>query len=131
MPLLFVIPLLTGLIAGYIFKTTTDEIGQLTGVVAAISLILSLVLAPWQLQVLMLIVVLVSTQKLLAQNEYQSKLKKNYQKYDASSNNSSNNSKISGQKSESKDVTLEAREREIIGKYRGIPFRITQLPKMH
>jgi predicted membrane protein len=127
MPLLFIIPLLAGLIAGYIFKTSTDEIGQLTGVVAAISLILSLVLAPWQLQVLILIVVLASTQKLLVQNEYQSKLKKNYQKQDFGSNNS----KILGHKSESKDVMLEARERKIIGKYRGIPFKITQLPKMH
>ncbi|MFQ4142679.1 DUF4278 domain-containing protein [Chlorogloeopsis sp. ULAP02] len=142
MPLLFLIPLLTGLVTGYIFKTSTDEIGQLTGVVAAISLILSLVLAPWQIQVLMLIVVLVSTSKLLQQNEYKLRLDGNNQQQ---INDGDSNEAVSSQSStrvneithkyrggnyQINDVKLQFSEREIVGKYRGLPLKIHQIAKI-
>lgn len=69
MLLFFLLPLFTALISGYIYKQSTDEIGQLAGVVAAISLIISLVLAPWEIQVSLLVVVLIATPKLLWKNE--------------------------------------------------------------
>lgn len=65
----FLIPLTTAIVAGYIFKNSADEMAYLTGLVTLVSLILSLVLAPWQLQLLVLMLVLVSTKRLLLENE--------------------------------------------------------------
>ena len=65
MPSFFLIPLFTGLVTGYIFKKSNDEIAYIAGVFAAVSLILSLVLAPWQIQFGLLVLVLISTNKLL------------------------------------------------------------------
>jgi hypothetical protein len=65
MPSIFLIPLFTGLVTGYIFKKSNDEIAYIAGVLAAVSLILSLVLAPWQIQFALLVFVLISTNKLL------------------------------------------------------------------
>jgi ABC-type enterochelin transport system permease subunit len=58
MLLFLLIPLCTALATGYLFKKSTDEIAYLAGMFAAISLILSLVLAPWQIQLGLLIIVL-------------------------------------------------------------------------
>ena len=69
MPLFFLIPLCTALITGYFFKKSTDEIAYLAGMFTAISLILTLVLAPWQIQFGLLIIVFVITNKLLQKNE--------------------------------------------------------------
>ncbi|WP_445636585.1 hypothetical protein NSTC745_01510 [Nostoc sp. DSM 114161] len=69
MALFFLIPLCTALATGYLFKKSTDEIAYLAGVFAAISLILSLVLAPWQIQFALLIVVFAITNKLLQEND--------------------------------------------------------------
>ena len=74
MPLFFLIPLSICVITGYIFNRCSDEVGYLAGLFAIISLVLSLILAPWEIQVLLLVVVLVTTKKLLQRNEY--KLKK-------------------------------------------------------
>ncbi len=71
MALSFLIPLFTCLISGYIFKKGVDEITYFAGILAVISFIISLVLAPWQIQLLLLIVVLITTQRLLEKNEYQ------------------------------------------------------------
>jgi hypothetical protein len=69
MPLFFLVPLCAGLFSGYICKRYHDDIGQLAGVVAAISLIISLVLAPWEVQLLLLILVLIATPKFLWKND--------------------------------------------------------------
>jgi predicted membrane protein len=79
MPLSFLIPLFTGLITGYIFKKSADEIAYFAGIVAVISLIISLVLAPWEIQLLLLIVVLITTQRLLEKNDYKMKQHQNNQ----------------------------------------------------
>ncbi|MBC1239941.1 hypothetical protein VF14_06870 [Nostoc linckia z18] len=68
MALFFLIPLCTAIATGYIIKKSTDEIAYLAGVFAVISLILSLVLAPWQIQFGLLIIVFIITNKLLQQN---------------------------------------------------------------
>ncbi|MBD2388601.1 hypothetical protein [Cylindrospermum sp. FACHB-282] len=65
MPSFFLIPLFTGLVTGYFFKKSNDEIAYIAGVFAAISFIISLVLAPWQIQFALLILILASTNKLL------------------------------------------------------------------
>ncbi len=69
MALFFLIPLCTALATGYLFKKSTDEIAYLAGVFAAISLILSLILAPWQIQFGLLIIVFMITNKLLQEND--------------------------------------------------------------
>jgi type IV secretory pathway TrbD component len=68
MPLFFLIPLCTALATGYLFKKSNDEIAYLAGVFTAISLILSLVLAPWQIQFGLLIMVFAITNRLLQKN---------------------------------------------------------------
>jgi uncharacterized membrane protein len=62
MRLLFLAPLLTGLISGYVARRSQDEMAYLTGAVACISVLISLMLAPWQVQ-LLLLVFIVSTIK--------------------------------------------------------------------
>lgn len=74
MHLFFLIPLMTCLASGYIFKSCADEMAYLTGIITIISLVLSLVLAPWQLQLLILMFVMTSTKQLLRQNEYRMQL---------------------------------------------------------
>jgi drug/metabolite transporter (DMT)-like permease len=65
MRLFFLIPLFTGLIAGYFLNKKSDEIAYIAGVLTAISLILCLILAPWQVQLGLLVVVLFGSKKLL------------------------------------------------------------------
>jgi hypothetical protein len=69
MPLFFLVTLFTGLITGYFVRQSHDEIAYIAGVFAIISLIVSLVLAPWQIQLTLLIFVLVSTNRLMSRND--------------------------------------------------------------
>ncbi|MCC5637270.1 hypothetical protein LC593_15655 [Nostoc sp. CHAB 5844] len=69
MPLFFLIPLLAGLATGYLSKKCSDELAYLTGVFTIVSLVVSLVLAPWQIQLLLLVFVVITTNKLLRDNE--------------------------------------------------------------
>jgi predicted membrane protein len=69
MALFFLIPLCTALATGYFFKKSSDEISYIAGVFAALSLILSLVLAPWQIQFGLLIIVFIITNRLLQEND--------------------------------------------------------------
>jgi hypothetical protein len=68
MPMFFLLPLVAGIATGYISKKCQDEVAYLIGTFTVLSLVLSLVLAPWQIQALLLIVVLASTNKLLRRN---------------------------------------------------------------
>lgn len=58
MSLLFLIPLVIGLVAARSSRRCTDDLAELTGFVAALSLILSLVLAPWQILFLLLTLII-------------------------------------------------------------------------
>ncbi|MBC6433219.1 hypothetical protein FM036_21880 [Nostoc sp. HG1] len=69
MALFFLLPLCTALATGYLFKKSSDEIAYIAGVFAAISFIFSLVLAPWQIQLGLLLIVLIITNRLLQENE--------------------------------------------------------------
>jgi len=55
---LFLVPLATGVISGYISQKASDDITYLTAAITVISLFLSLVLAPWQVQLGLLLLVL-------------------------------------------------------------------------
>ncbi|MGF1542244.1 MAG: DUF4278 domain-containing protein [Pleurocapsa sp.] len=58
MHLLFLIPLVTGITASYINKYSSDEIGYLMRTLAFFCFVLSLILAPWQVKLIILTVVL-------------------------------------------------------------------------
>lgn len=65
MPLFFLIPLFTGLITGYFWNKHNDEVAYISGVLTAVTLILSLIVAPWQIQLSLLVFVLLFSNKLL------------------------------------------------------------------
>jgi hypothetical protein len=65
MPLFFLIPLFTGLITGYCLNKKNEEIAYIAGVFTAVSVILSLIIAPWQFQLGLLVLVLFFSNKLL------------------------------------------------------------------
>jgi hypothetical protein len=68
MRLFFLLPLTTCLISGYLCKKSADEMAYLTGTATVVSLILTLVLAPWQIQLLILGMTIFATRKLLLKN---------------------------------------------------------------
>lgn len=74
MHLSFLIPLVTGLASSYIFLNSAEEMEYLAGSVALISMILTLIVAPWQFQLLVLVLVLTSTRRLLRQLDCRLKL---------------------------------------------------------
>ncbi|NJL60626.1 MAG: DUF4278 domain-containing protein [Methylacidiphilales bacterium] len=131
----FLIPLFTGLVSGYIFQKSTDEIGYLAGVAAVISLVISLILAPWEIQFLLLVVVLVSTHKLLQQNESRIKLQSDKQSLISDDNGILVSEqpqmevpyKYRGANYEPHDTLVEVTEGEVVGKYRGSPWRSHQV----
>lgn len=81
MHLFFLLPLMTGLVSGYMFQKSADEMAYLTGVVALFSLILSIALAPWQIQLLVLGLVIHTSRKLLQVNQYKIQSQNNREKF--------------------------------------------------
>jgi len=69
MPLFFLIPLFAGLATGYLSQKCNDELAYLTSVFTIVSLVVSLVLAPWQIQLILLVFVVITTNKLLRDND--------------------------------------------------------------
>ncbi|MBD2345498.1 hypothetical protein [Anabaena subtropica] len=68
MPMFFLVPLVAGLATGYISKKCQDEVAYIIGTFTVLSLMVSLILAPWQIQVMLLMVVFASTNKFLRRN---------------------------------------------------------------
>jgi hypothetical protein len=137
MSLLFLIPLATGLVTGYIFKNSAEEMEYLPDLVTAVSLILSLILAPWQLQILVLLLVIISVRRLLQQHEYRMAPKNNTQeklnelsvtdKATPATDGVAKREKVGkyrGANYELTSATAQVPEGEIAGKYRGAPCRI-------
>ncbi|MBF2015699.1 MAG: DUF4278 domain-containing protein [Rivularia sp. T60_A2020_040] len=137
MPLFFLIPLFICVITGYIFKKCSDEVGYLAGLFAIISLVFSLILAPWEIQVFLLVVVLLTTNKLLQQNEYQLKFEQRGNNYHQNHQNQT----VSPSETVKKPVTRQYRgtnyqvdivntefiQEQVNGKYRGTPWIIHRL----
>lgn len=110
MRLIFLIPLTTSFVAGYFLQKSADEMAYLTGTVTIVSLILTLVLAPWQIQLLILAFVIISTRKLLQRNEYQIQPENQEEKLEESGVGNEHN-------------TAQVNEGEVTGKYRGLPWK--------
>ena len=65
MALFFLIPLFAGLATGYLSKRCSDELAYITSVFTIVSLVVSIVLAPWQIQLMLLVLVFMTTNKML------------------------------------------------------------------
>ena len=65
MPLFFLMPLITGLITGYFWHKHNNEVAYIAGIVTAVTLILSLIVSPWQIQLGLLVLVFFFSNKLL------------------------------------------------------------------
>ena len=118
MRLFFLIPLTSALISGYIFKRSPDEMAYLTGLVTIISVVLTLALAPWQIQLAILAFVIISTRNLLRRNEYKMMQFENSQEEQLNYSNVSNATHI---------VENNANEGEKVGMYRGSLCKINQI----
>lgn len=77
MCLFFLIPLTISLVTGYVFKNSATDMAELMILATVFSLILSLVLAPWQLQLLVLTLVLISSRQFLPQRNYRTEPEEN------------------------------------------------------
>jgi hypothetical protein len=67
MNLVFVIPLTVSIVAAYLCQKTAQEMAYLTGSITIISLLISLMIAPWQLQLIIVIVALIIARQLWQQ----------------------------------------------------------------
>ena len=67
----FVIPLFVALVSTYIYRKVDDEISYLTGSVIAICILLSIILAPWELQVVILAIAIILAKSLWSKIEQQ------------------------------------------------------------
>ncbi|MFB2898352.1 DUF4278 domain-containing protein [Aerosakkonemataceae cyanobacterium BLCC-F50] len=65
----FMIPLSIVFVATYFFKKSSDDIAYLCGIVIVICLLFSLILAPWQIQLLLLVLAALWTINLRQQNQ--------------------------------------------------------------
>ncbi|MFB2936328.1 DUF4278 domain-containing protein [Aerosakkonemataceae cyanobacterium BLCC-F154] len=65
----FMIPLTIFIVATYFVKKSSDEIVYLCGLIAIVGLLLSLILAPWQIQLFLLVIAGLSTLKLRQPNQ--------------------------------------------------------------
>lgn len=77
MCLVFLIPLTIGLVTGYVFKNCVADMAELLILAIVFNLILSLVLAPWQLQLVVLVLVLVGSKQILPARDCRYKSKEN------------------------------------------------------
>ena len=67
----FVIPLCVALVSTYVYRRADDEISYLTGSVIAVCILLSIILAPWELQVVVLAIAIILAKSLWNRIEHQ------------------------------------------------------------
>lgn len=115
MPWSFMMTLGIAAAVTYILKNSADEIAYLAVSILLVSLLVSLVIAPWQIQVLLLMLVLLGgrrvsqpSRQLIIESEPDKKLKLSYRGVDY----------------EPTAPAEEAKEKEIVGKYRGQIWKI-------
>lgn len=144
MRLLFLIPLTTGIIFSYLAYTTSEDITYLTGVLAAFSLLLSLILAPWQLQLVLLLLILLSAtqfwrrfsnqgeveiEEQSANNKTQQPQKTINEPIPAANPSTLRKYRGITYDSEIKDHSQQPDEQELNGKYRGVSVKIQHSPQ--
>jgi membrane protein implicated in regulation of membrane protease activity len=121
---LFLLPLLTAIVTVYLARNSSDEIAYLMTLVAVGSLLLSLILAPWQIQLLLLITVVVIVTVLWQQRETEA------------NEAIANALEETGSEKTYRGVTYTETQKEEIpaaeieGKYRGVPVKISHNPSI-
>jgi hypothetical protein len=135
----FLIPLALGLTSGYVSKKCCDEMAYLTVSIAFVSLIISLVIAPWQVQLLLLVFVFLSSNKILHQQELRAlnnihkPLKENNNNQHKSSSYESQQTptqtlrKYGGANRPALDISVQKEETQLVKKYRGLPWGNNEL----
>lgn len=114
MNLFFLIPLVAGIAANHVAKNASDEISYLMGSVTFFSFILSLVIAPWEVKLVVLAIALLSTYGFWRQPVGEDEL-----------TSGSQTSQEAGQKqAEPNEQKDNSAGEELIGTYRGQPYHI-------
>jgi hypothetical protein len=117
MRLLFLIPLGTGLILTYLSRSFEEEVVYLINVLTIISFSLSLIIAPWQIQLFILVVLLIKIQRFLPKIKDESLEVKTE---NPQSNQVENRTiKYRGVTYKLHSTETSITEGEIVGKYRG------------
>ncbi|MFW5764397.1 MAG: DUF4278 domain-containing protein [Coleofasciculus sp.] len=120
MSLLFIIPLGIFLVTAYLFKQLANEMAYLAAAIALVSLVVTLCLAPWQIQFLLLILVIFSNYRRSCSSS---------QPVTESSLPDEDNVKLvyRGVNYDLSPAQVDVTEDEVIGKYRGQALRIHHL----
>lgn len=131
MKLIFLVPLTTAIISGYLFQNTAQEIAYLTGAITGLSLILTLILAPWQIQLLIVILAIIIVrpfwQQLKAIEEPQEiALTEDVDVTTDNLTQEPKNSIYRGVSSPLSVTTSEVNTEKTPGKYRGTPTKVNQ-----
>lgn len=115
----FITPLAVALVVAYLCKNVVNEVAYLAGSLVLISLLATLILAPWQVKIVLLALVLLVSQRLLQtpnqsleEEEEEKKLTLHYR----------------GANYEVNPPEIDTNEVEVIGKYRGLVLK-TSKPK--
>ena len=129
MSLFFLIPLAISLLAVYILQNSADEISYLSAAISLVCLFVSLVVAPWQIQILLLFLVLLSARRLLKQWRPVAELQIESQVETQLELQDDNKTQLSyrGVNYESTPSTVEVAEVEVTGKYRGQVSKVRKL----
>lgn len=118
MPWQFIIPLALALVVTYILTNSADEIAYLSASILLVSLVLSLIFAPWPIQLVLVILVLLSN-KLFSTPQSP---RVEFQEDNNEKNQNQTNVKLSYRGvnyAETTPPAVEVPESEITGKYRG------------
>ncbi|ACK73347.1 conserved hypothetical protein [Gloeothece citriformis PCC 7424] len=81
MNLLFLIPFTTAVVSAYFFQKTSQDIAYLTGTICAVSLLITLLIAPWEIQLIIIslaiIIARTGREKLQEQENYTQSIEPN------------------------------------------------------
>ncbi len=133
MRLLFLIPLSLGMIFSYIFRDTDEDIAYLTNIIILVNFAVSLIIAPWQVQLIILVILLITVRRFLLKNQQEITQEGNVKTEvigeELSQNNQDKNTiKYRGVSYEIHSTEANITEGEIVGKYRGKELHSHKIP---
>jgi hypothetical protein len=131
MHLLFLLTLAIGVVTTYIAYQSEDDITYFTATMATISFVISLILAPWQLQLLLLLAIIASARQLWLNFDIPSETEEQSDRAasprpDPGEITQPTNQEIRqyrGIRYTLPDSNTQRTQQEIQGKYRGIPWK--------
>ena len=111
----FISPLAIALVVTYLFKNCSNEAAYLGGSIIVVNLIVSLILAPWQVKIFLVLLLILITSRILESIhplDEESKTTKLFYR---------------GANYEVNPPTVELSEEELVGKYRGQVWKTRKL----